>query len=141
MCCTLLRPISSKTNSDWLAVPRLGWLPSLQYRAAAQVVSDQLSKVVFSGLYARMHAAFVTCCGVTQEDADACADLVRQTRPCQNLSDLRHELGAAVRQSLLKGEFMAESRGAGYARRSPQKLLNVVFRDPRNHARGICHKY
>ena len=42
------------------------------------MVSDQLCKVVFSGLYSRMHAAFVTCCGQEQGDADACADLVRK---------------------------------------------------------------
>jgi len=41
-----------------------------------QVVSDQLSKVVFSGLYDRMTTGFVTCCGPTLAAAAECADLV-----------------------------------------------------------------
>ena len=75
--------------------------PSVQLTTAAscvrQVVSDQLCKVVFSGLYVRMHAAFVTCCGLTQEDADACASLVRLptfTNPCHQ----RLPAGAAAQQ-------------------------------------------
>ena len=54
-----------------------GLWADLVLAACWQVVSDQLSKVVFSGLYERMAKGFVTCCGPTLAAADECADLVR----------------------------------------------------------------